>query len=109
AGCRVDVGDVAEELGEEVLDGYQAGDPSVLVDHERKMYLPSAELGEDVTCPHADRHEGRRTEERLQTKARRRDVEPAEVLGVEDADHVVAVAAVHGQAREAVLVQRGEE
>src|SRR5207249_321116 len=62
-----------------------------------------------LACPHADRDEGRGTEQRLESEAGYGQVAPEEVLRVDDTHDVVAFTPVDGHPREALFAQRGEQ
>jgi hypothetical protein len=109
------VGDVADDLLEDVLEGDQALERAVFVDDEGEMRPPADELahlvverrrlGDEVGL-HGDRHDVE-ARERLHAAG---DLAQAggdgagEVLGVDDADDVLGVAAIDRQPG----VRRGE-
>ena len=92
--------DVADDLLQHVLDGDDAGDVAVLVDHHRHVVVRLAELLQQVVQALALRHEDGRAGVVLDVEAVFLvEQQRQHVLGVQNAAHVVHVARHHGKAR----------
>ena len=102
--------DRPHERLEQVLERDQAGDPAVLVEHDGDLAPPGPELVQQVVGVLGLRHEVRpagsaceaRSSRRRPSLGHRRE----QVLGVEDAEDVVAVLAEHGDAAQAGIAER---
>ena len=105
------VGDLADDLLEDVLDGDQAGGAAVLVDDDRDVDALGLHLAQQLVDRLGLRHEAgvRITSS---TVGRRRSAASwaaaDEVLEVDDADHVVDVLADHRDPGEAAAQRQGE-
>ena len=99
------VGDLPDDLLQDVLDGDESRGPAVLVDHDREMNLQRLHLLEQLVNRLALGHEGGRPHDRgdlLDGLALTVQLAPGrDVLEVDDPDHVVQVLADHRNAGEA--------
>ncbi len=106
------VADVADELGEHVFKGQNAGGAAELVHDQRLVRMALAKLAEHAVGRDALVDACDRTHQRLD--ARPGGISPAghqpshDVLGVQDADDVVNRVAVDRQARVRALDERGQ-
>ncbi len=96
------VGDLPDDLLQQVLQGDQAGGAAVLVDHDHHVALAQAHLAQALGGPHRLGHVGGRAQDVGQGLVGLAVVEaPEHVLGVGQAHHLVDGAVVDRDAREA--------
>ena len=89
--------DVADDLLQHVLDGHQAGDTAVLVDHQRHVVAGAAKFLEQYVEALGLRHEGDRAQHRAQIEGLVGLLQHHrhQVLGQQDAEYVVGAFANH--------------
>jgi hypothetical protein len=80
--------DVADDLLQHVLDGDQAGDAAVLVDHDRHVVARGAELAQQDVEALGFGNEDRRAQHVAQVELAPGEI-AQQVLGEQDAEHVV--------------------
>ena len=104
-GLVVLVVDLADDLLQHVLDRHQSGDAAVLVDHDRHVVARLAELAQQHVEFLGFRDQHRRTQQfaHVLRRAVVGDDAAQQVLGQQDAEDLVAVLAVHREARVAGL------
>jgi hypothetical protein len=90
--------DLTDDLFEDVLDGDHAGHPAVLVDDDREVVAARAEVLEQGIEALALGNEDRRSQHVAHAEAAA-VTEREQVLGQQDADHLVAAVADHREAR----------
>ena len=100
--------DVADDLFQHVLDGHQTGHAAVFVHHDGDVVARGAEFAQQHVEPLCFRDEHRRTQHVAQVHLLA-GAQAQQVLGEEDADHVVAVVVDGGKAGVCGLDDEGQE
>ena len=102
--------DVADDLFQHVLDGHQASHAAVFVDHHGHVVVVGAELAQQHVEALGFRHEGGRAQQLLDVERLvAAEDQRQQVLGQEDADHLVEAFADHRVARVGGVDDRREE
>src|SRR2546428_4384751 len=101
--------DVADDLLQHVLDGHETRHAAVLVDDDRDMVAVGAELAQQHVQPLGLGDEHRRAQRVAQHEAVRPRIVIEQLLGEQDADHVVLALADHREARVLGLEDQRQE
>jgi hypothetical protein len=100
--------DVTDDQLQHVLDGHHAGDTAVLVDDDGQVVAAGTELLEQGIEALALGDEDRRAQHVTDAEAGDAGTEGEQVLGQQDADHLVAAVADHREAR-VTRLERGPD
>ena len=103
--------DLADDLLDHILQGHQAAHPAELVDNDGQVDLLQLELAQQLGDRLGFGDEGDRVEELAQVEVglRAAGADAQQVLGMEDADDVIRVAFVDGDAGVAFLVDQPDQ
>ena len=91
------VGDVADDLLDQILDRHQPVDAAVFVHHQRQMHMRLAHLQQQVEHRDLRRHQQRAAEDTLQLELVGAADIGEHVLDVDHARHVIEFLAIHRQ------------